>query len=207
MPSTESEGVRYSAPRVKDLSRDTLELSNDTIFIVDANLRISYCNPAWDRFARANGGEEVVAARVLGNDLMCVIPEPLRDFYAQVFRSCHVRKLTFDIDYECSSPEQYRLLHMSILPLEPSGSLAFVNSIRVERPHGSERPALPSSENYFGDRGMVTVCCHCRRTQRQDASGQWDWVPAFIHKGKWQVSHGICPMCVSYFYWPYLPKD
>jgi hypothetical protein len=201
---TNSSRMSYSEPRLQELARDTLERSKDVIFIVDSELRITYCNPAWDEFALANGGEEVVAARVLGTDLMRVIPEPLRDFYSQVFQRCRWRHLTFDIDYECSSAELYRLLHMNILPLKRSGELAFVNSRRVEHVHGPERPASSPTDTYFNAHGMITMCCHCRRTRRQDASGVWDWVPAFLQGRKWKISHGMCPVCVSYFYSQYL---
>jgi hypothetical protein len=181
-------------------ARDTFECSKDVIFVVDSEFRITYCNPAWDEFALANGGEEVVAARVLRTDLMRVIPESLCDFYREVFQRCRQRHLTFDIDYECSSATLYRLLHMNILPLKHSGELAVVNSVRVERIHGAERPALSLTDIYFGADGMITVCCHCRRTQRQDASGVWDWVPAFLQTEKWEITHGMCPVCVSHFY-------
>ena len=187
----------------EELSRDTLEHSNEVIFIVDRHLRIAYCNPAWDRFALNNGGEDVVAARVLSTDLMSVIPEPLFDFYSQVFQRCSQCPLAFDLDYECSSPELFRLLHMNILPLRRSGGLAFINSLRVEHIHGAERPVWPVSDIYFSPDRMITMCCHCQRTRRRDASQAWDWVPEFVRTRSWRVSHGICPVCKSYFYSKY----
>src|SRR6185369_2856820 len=179
--------MTYSEPRFEELSRDTLDRSNDLIFIVDSQLAITYCNPAWDEFALANGGEEVVGPRVIGTDLMSVIPEALRDFYSEVFQRCRQRHLTFDIDYECSSAELYRLLHMNILPLKRSKELAFINSTRVERVHGAERPASPPTDIYFSAHGMISVCCHCRRTRRQGASDVWDWVPVFLLTRLWKI--------------------
>ena len=201
--------MHYSEARFGELDRDTLERSKDVVFIVDSELRITYCNPAWDEFALANSGEEVVGARVLGTDLMRVIPESLRDFYSEVLQHCRQRHLTFDLDYECSSAELYRLLHMTILPLKRSGELAFVNATRVERIHGAECPASSPTDTYFSAHGLITVCCHCRRTRRQDASDLWDWVPAFLQPAflqtrRWEISHGMCPVCVSYFYSQYL---
>jgi DNA-binding NarL/FixJ family response regulator len=196
--------MKYSEPCCKELARDTLERSKDIIFMVDSQLTITYCNPAWDKFAIANGGEEVVGALVLGTDLMRVIPESLHDFYSDVFERCQLRQSTFDFDYECSSAEQYRLDHMTILPLRRSGELAIVNSVRVERIHGAQCPALSSEDVYFNVHGMLTVCSHCRRTRRQDIPDVWDWVPAFLQTRKWKISHGMCPVCVSYFYSHYL---
>ena len=195
--------MSHPAPECEELSCDTLEHSKEVIFIVDSELRITYCNPAWDEFALANSGEDVVVSRVLATDLMRVIPEPLKDFYSQVFHRCHQCHLTYDFDYECSSAELYRLLHMNILPLKRSGGLAFVNSIRVEHIHGPERPASSASDIYFSAHRMITMCCHCRRTRRQDASDVWDWVPEFVQARNWKVSHGICPVCKSYFYSKY----
>lgn len=206
-PETHSGGMSYSEPRFEELTRSTAEHSKEVIFIVDSELRISYCNPAWDEFALANGGEDVVAARVLATDLMGVIPEPLRDFYSEVFQRCRQRYLAFDFDYECSSAQLYRLLHMNILPLKRSGGLAFVNSIRVEHIHGAERPASAAADIYLSAHGMITMCCHCRRTQRQDASDVWDWVPVFVQTRQWDVTHGICPVCRSYFYSKYFTAD
>lgn len=175
--------------------------------MVDSELRITYCNPAWDEFALANGGEDAVAARVLGTDLMNVIPEPLRDFYSEAFERCRQRHLTFDIDYECSSAQLYRLMHMNILPLKRSGELAFVNSTRVEHIHGAERTPSSATDIYLSARGMITMCCHCRRTRRQDPSDVWDWVPAFVQTRKCTISHGICPACASYYYSKYFTAD
>lgn len=187
-------------PDFGELSRATVERSNEVVFLVDPGLRITYCNPAWDKFALANGGEQVVAARVIGTDLMRVIPESLRDLYSGLFQRCAQQHLTFDFDYECSSAEVYRLLHMNILPLNKAGALAFVNSIRIEHVHGPERPAVEAADVYVSPQGIVTLCSHCRRTRRREASDIWDWVPPFLNTTEWKVSHGVCPTCLSYFY-------
>src|SRR4051794_35185574 len=129
-PEVNSSGMSYSEPRFEELTRDTVEHSKDVIFIVNSELRIKYCNPAWDEFALANGGEDAAAACVLESDLMRVIPEPLHAFYSEVFLRCRQVHLAFHLDYECSSAQLYRLRHMDILPLKRSGELAIVNSIR-----------------------------------------------------------------------------
>ncbi len=189
-----------SEPSFGELSRNTVERSKDVIFMVDAKMRITYCNPAWDKFALANGGEDVVAARIVGTDLMCVIPAPLRDLYNEMFQRCREQHRTFDFDHECSSAEVYRLLHTNVLPLNRVGDLAFINSIRVERTHGLERPRVDPADIYISAHGIISMCSHCRRSRRQDASGVWDWVPAFLQTREWKISHGVCPVCLSYFH-------
>jgi hypothetical protein len=196
--------MEYSKSRPEMLDRNVLEGSKDVIFLVDCAFQITYCNPAWDAFATANGGEQIVARHVVGTDLFSAISGPLRDFYRDVCCCCLRQHLTFDFDYECSGASLYRLLHMKILPLKDSGELAFINSFRVERLHGAERPVFPPTGAYIGSHGMITICCHCRRACRQDASELWDWVPDFLQAGKWQVTHGMCPVCTSYFYSRYL---
>jgi hypothetical protein len=206
-PLETNQGVkRYLEPRFEELTRDTADQSRDVIFMVDSEMRITYCNPAWDQFALANGGEDFVAARALGTDLMQVIPDPLHDFYSEAFLRCRRHHLPFDIDYECSSAQLYRLMHMNILPLKRSGELAFVNSVRVEHIHGAERPASSATDIYFSPYGMIAMCCHCRRTRRQDGSEVWDWVPAFLQTQNYTISHGICPACVSYYYSKYFTR-
>jgi hypothetical protein len=182
------------------LAPETVERSADVICLVNSEMRITYCNPAWDRFALENGGENAIAAKVVGTELLRVVPDSLRDFYKGMFQRCSEQHFTFDFDYECSSAEMFRLFHMDVLPLNRSGDLALINSVKVECPHGVERPAVDSEKIYISREGIITMCSHCRRSRRQDASGVWDWVPSFLQTREWQVSHGVCPVCFSYFY-------
>jgi hypothetical protein len=207
LPEIPATGLSYSKLLPEVLGRPVLYASKDVIFLVDSELRITYCNPAWDTFAMANGGEGVLAEHVIGSNLMSAIAEPLHPLFRDVCRSCREHHLTFDMDYECSTAALYRLLHVKILPLRASGELAFIHSTRVERPHGVERPAFSATSDYVGDHGIVTLCCHCRRARRQDASSMWDWVPAFLQPERWKITHGMCPVCVSYFYSRYLVDE
>ena len=42
-----------------DYPVSVVEADTAVIFCLDADLRITYCNPAWDRFALENGGEHL----------------------------------------------------------------------------------------------------------------------------------------------------
>ncbi len=139
-------------PGFGELSRETVERSNEVVFLVDPGLRITYCNPAWDKFALANRGEQVVAARVIGTDLMRVIPESLRDLYSGLFQRCRQQHLTFDFDYECSSAEGYRLLHMNIFPL---------NNLRVVQ---KARHEVHIGFGLLQGRRAADGAHHCRRS-------------------------------------------
>lgn len=199
-------GMGFFEPRF-ELARSVLESSQDVIFVVNSDLRLTYCNPAWDKFALENDGEDATASCVLGTDLMRAIPLPLRDFYRGAFQRCRQQGLAFELDYECSSAKMYRLLHMSIFPLKRSNELAVVNSTRVELAQAADQPPSLPAKTYLGGHGTIAMCCHCRRTRRQDGTNVWDWVPAYLETRKWKISHGMCPVCVSYFYSQYLNAD
>ena len=192
--------ISWSEPHEQELDHEAMESSRDVIFIADADLRISYCNPAWDKFALENGGAKTTAGHTLGTDLMRVIPVPLHKFYSDTFAACRRRRLACEVAYECSSPRHFRLMHMSILPLKHANELAFVNSYRAEHEHGPDRPARAVAEHYFSPDGIVTQCSHCRRTKRQDVADAWDWVPAFLRLEDWKISPGLCHICHFYFY-------
>ena len=203
--------TRFSKPHINDLDRDAFDRSKDVVWIVDAQQRICYCNPAWDRFALNNGGDNAVAERVVGADLMSFIPTELHDFYQRAMDETRRSNTIFDVDFECSSAELYRLLHMMILPVQRSGELVFVSSPRREFPHSAELVCPAHWENYANSDGIITMCCHCRRTRRCVESQVWDWVPDFLTPekvhGNLQISHGMCPICVSYFYSDFLGKS
>lgn len=179
-----------------------LEKDPSIVYLLGADLRIVYCNKAWDDFAALNGGAGLNREAVLGASVMEVTAMPLRPFYASAFTWTQKKLRTWEHDFECSSPEFYRLFHMRVLPLADS-YLMVENSLRVERPHGPEHPGMPSYPfAYVNGHGIVTMCCHCRRTQRLNtgAASIWDWVPGFVEKSPQRVSHGLCANCAAYFY-------
>lgn len=180
----------------------SLEADHSIIYLLGPDLRIVYCNRAWDEFASLNGGIGLNRESVLGKSVLDVIAEPLRPFFANGFAQAQKQLRPWEHDYECSSPEVFRLFHMRVLPLANS-YLLVENSLKVERPHGSERPAMPSYQApYLNEHGILTMCAHCRRTRRIDTGEVpiWDWVPAFLTEPPGRVSHGLCRNCRSYFY-------
>ena len=191
--------VRLAAAgfRVKDLEAD-----NAIIYLLQPDLRIIYCNKAWDRFAEQNGGLGLIRPAILGTRILDVIPEPLKSYYENGLTQAKEKGRPWEHDYECSSPEFYRLFHMRVLPLADSYVLV-ESSLRVERLHGLDRPEMPANAVfYLNEHGILTMCSHCRRTRRIGmAEGPvWDWVPSFLVDPPGRVSHGLCPNCRAYFY-------
>ena len=139
---------------------------------------------------------------IRGTSVLDVIPELLRPIYANGYAQAKGQSRPWEHDYECSSPDSYRLFHMRALPLSNS-YLLIENSLRVERHHGPERPAMPANTVlYLGDTGILTMCCHCRRTRRIGTASVpvWDWVPAHLVNPPGPISHGLCRNCRAYFY-------
>jgi hypothetical protein len=182
-------------------SEAALEFDPAIIFVLDANLRIVYCNRAWDVFARQNDGHGSYRSSVLGTSWINVIPDSLRDFYSDGVAGVHRSGKVWEHDFECSSPELLRRFHMRVLPL-PEFHLLIENSSRVEAHHHKDLDSDTENFTYVNRFGVVTMCSHCRRSRRADPGQHkfWDWIPRFVRKTPDAVSHGLCPTCCAYFY-------
>ena len=188
-----------SKPVVGAIPISTLEASGDISCRLNSDLRIVYCNPAWDRFALANNGGLALSDRVLGSIIMDFIPPELIEFYRAAFASA--RDAVVEFDYECSTPDLYRIFQMQILPVEEPKGYTVINALTVEEGMEGKRTALVlNPPEYLNEAGIITLCSHCRRSSRIDCSGQWDWVPANLKPALRNVSHGLCPICYEYFY-------
>ena len=184
---------------------NTLEASGDVSCQLNSDLRICYCNPAWDRFALANNGGLALSNRILGSLILDYVPPELIEFYRAAFASA--RDAVVEFDYECSSPDLYRTFKMQILPNDRPKGYTVINALNVQESMEERRSALVLAPNYLTDAGIITVCSHCRRSRRIDIPGQWDWVPANLKPAQRNVSHGLCPICHAYFYGHMLPKS
>ena len=187
------------------VSTGSLEGLSDVACLLNRELRITYCNPAWDRFALANHGERATAESVLGSSIMDFVPIPLIEFYTAAFDSA--RSNVVEFDYECSSPTTFRSFRMQILPIGHLKSYAVIHSLKIDETATERRQAFVFGREYLNDAGLVTVCSHCRRSRRADAPAIWDWVPAILEPVHKNVSHGLCPVCHEYFYRHMLPAS
>jgi hypothetical protein len=183
---------------------DVLESLPDSCFVLSEALDIVFCNSAWDRFAQENGGATARAACVISKNLLDVIAPALRDFYRQLFAQARILGQPVDHDYECSSPAAFRLYRMRIYPLESSKGFVVLNSLRVQRPH-DRIASEPDDAAYIDSAGLIHMCANCRRTRRvADRDNAWDWVPAYLDGNRKNISHGVCPMCLEYYYRPFM---
>jgi hypothetical protein len=183
-----------------------LDQSPDVSYVVSENLDITYCNPAWDGFAREQGGcVAAMSANVVGRSLLEFLPRELKDFYVELFADARALGQPVSHDYECSSAYVFRLYHMQIYPLQRGAGFVVQNSLRVERRH--DRVARePSNALYADDQGWIHACANCRRTQRSASPAIWDWVPAYLANRDLKITHGVCPMCMEFYYMPAIKK-
>lgn len=175
-----------------------LENCPEPCFTVSESLAITYCNSAWDRSALLNqGSPAVLSHNVTSRNLLEFIPRELKQYYLDLFATARAVGHPVSHDYECSSATLFRLYRMQIYPL--TSGFAVINSLRLEHPH--ERvPVAPNDAVYRNGAGLIRMCANCRRTRRVDNPDAWDWVPAYLDLPYGDVSHGVCPPCLAFYY-------
>jgi len=179
----------------------TLQRSPAVCYVLDSELRILYCNPAWNDFARLNGAPQLTSDAVIGFDLFDAIPEGLRALYSEAFQQVLRTGRVWEQSYECSSPTVFRIFRMRIHLLKSQNWFIITNPLLVERPHTKAAPS--DTKTYVNADGFLTMCAHCRCSRRLDDPGQWDFVPDYLQlspQSPVKVSHGLCPVCRAYFY-------
>ena len=195
-------GPTSTAPQVAQdqLSRimSALQRSGTVSYILDSQLRILYCNPAWDEFAKSNGAPQLTSDASVGFDLFDAIPEDLRSLYSDAFRQVRRTGQVWESSYQCSSPTAYRMFRMRIHLLKAQNWYVVTNPLVVERPHTQTSAA--DATTYVNVSGLVTMCAHCRCSRRVDDPGQWDFVPEYLIQPPVRVSHSLCAVCRAYFY-------
>lgn len=180
--------------------KQLLETSQDVVYVLDGDLCIAACNRGWDTFALENGGIGFSSGDVVGRTIFDFIPDVLVAFYVDKYEAARRSPACVELDYDCSSPTEYRQFHMALQRIEDGG----IVSISSRRPgltsHLLEQDGKADHPAYRSESGLITMCANCRRTKRQDAHSKWDWVPSFLNHPAGKVSQGICPVCTNRFY-------
>ncbi|HSO36939.1 MAG TPA: hypothetical protein VLT33_30655 [Labilithrix sp.] len=161
------------------------------------NGTILWVNEGWREFARANGGPDIATKFGPGTSYFDPIAPPLRSFYEDALQNALLTGEPFEQDYECSSPDTFRLHHLRALPFGTQG-LLLEHSLLVEHP--AEHPDAPAiTARYTNEHGQILQCANCRRARRVEG-GSWDWVRPWVRETPGNASHGICSACMDY-YW------
>jgi len=176
----------------------TLDEDPSSICALTTELRISYVNRAWFRFATDNDASWADGDWGIGTLITNAIPAILRPFYDELFRVALERREIVEHDYECSTPTLRRYFRMRILPCE-SGALLCVHSPLRESSHVA--PGNPALESRYRDgEGLILQCSNCRRVRCVTEPVQWEWVPAYVAEPMPDTSHGLCAVCTDYYY-------
>jgi len=177
-----------------------LEESPAVSYILDSKHRFVYTNPAWDAFAVTNEGPQLAGETMVGCNIFDAIANVLRPVYSDAFRQVTETAEVWGKTYNCSSPEHERQFRMKIYFMERRNWFLVTNSLLAERPH---RKSHGAHEGAYFDRGIITMCAHCRCSKRVDGTKGWDFVPEYLRLTGMQtlkVSQGLCPVCQEHFY-------
>ena len=182
--------------------RRNLNRSTSVIYMLDDELRFTFCNQEWDRFAAANGGVGLEGAGQLGRCLLDSLSEQLRPFFQSAFQEVRETRQNWEHRYECPSSTLQRTFLMVIAPSPEGEGFIVVNSLIVERPH--EAKPCSHLENIYADaEGKITMCGRCRKsrvlTPETDAEAEWNWVPAHL-EGRRAINHVLCATCFNIYY-------
>jgi hypothetical protein len=170
----------------------SLASGDNTTYVLSDDLRIIRVNEAWTRFARANGGEDMLVRCGRGTLLLDSISGDLRALHRELLEGVATTGERREQDYECSSAATERTFRMIVFPAR-ARFLVVTHSLRIERPH--ERPVMAPDDCGYTNDGIIRMCSNCRRVLAIGASERWDWVPAYVTAMPANVSHGLCPPC------------
>ncbi|MFN2370590.1 MAG: hypothetical protein ABR506_05470, partial [Candidatus Krumholzibacteriia bacterium] len=164
----------------------------------DPQLRLAGWNEAYLAFALANGADDLEDRFPLGSDLAAAVSGPLQAYYQHLFAEILAGGAPVHRQYECSSADEQRFLHMSAYPI--AGGTGLVVSHHVVHRGAHAAPALPLREHHTDGRGLVVQCANCRKIRDHRTATKWDWVPEILDHPPDNVSHGLCANCLDHYY-------
>jgi hypothetical protein len=126
--------------------------------------RITEVNHNWKRFALENGGENLIAEKVIGRSLRDFISGDItRMFVSALLQSTRMTGRERTVTYRCDSAEVKRYMAMDIVPVS-SGEL--ISRHRVLRE--LKLPvAMPFSAIKSGEKTLIKRCSMCNRLAKE----------------------------------------
>ena len=165
---------------------------------------IVYCNPAWDAYARENGGDPGALGRT-------VTGKPFRSFImgeevrnaVSIYMGLALRGEPASFLSECNSPEVGRVIMNRFEPVRSSRSrltvgaaavYSLVRSYAISELHAPH----PVQDDLYRDRdGLIHMCAFCRRVQRRGQDGGWDYVPEYVKSRDETIVQTCCGSCYA----------
>jgi hypothetical protein len=167
----------------------TFEHSGNVTCVVDAASKIVYCNPAWDAFARRNGGVRATSHYVMGKPFLEYIPAVLKPHYERLFKTAAAERRMVSGDYDCNTPHLFRRYRLLMMPVSGTDLTAMIHALQFEYP-ARETSDSPAAENCGAS---ATMCAQCLRVASEN--GDWLWVPDLVRSPPAGVSQQLCPDC------------
>ncbi len=169
-------------------------MSGDIVYRINGQDRIVFVNEEWDRFAQANDGETVLAARVLQRPLWDFISDvTTQEIYRQILqrvRSGRPVRFTF----RCDAPQFRRTLRMDIYPGE--GNTVEFRTHTLSEEH---RQSVRFEVTRCGSGDLLRMCSWCKKVYTE---GSWEEIEVAIERLQIfrrpcppLITHGICESC------------
>jgi hypothetical protein len=181
---------------LKFFNIEALDREKSPITLIRPTGTILWFNQAWSQAAIDSGAESVLTRFPVGSSYFEGISGDLRGFFQVQFSHCIRTHEPFFQEYECSTPTCFRLFELRALPIEAEALLlehSKLASSAMTRPAGP-----PNEEDYRFPNGLIYQCSNCRRTKT--LNDRWVWVTEWVSRPPARTSHGICKVCVGY-YW------
>jgi hypothetical protein len=172
--------------------------SQDTICIVDNDLRLVGYNDAWINFANNNNGESALQQFPLGANISDAGEEPIKSYIEKAYRGALQNNKPFEHDYECSSPEKFRVFHQTAYPLIDSIGLVITNHLVQEKPHTEKE--VEFNNRFVNEHGIIIQCANCRKIRNPVNPSNWYWVPSLVKSPLENISHSLCVPCLDHYY-------
>lgn len=189
---------------LKEFDLETLETSPDVIYAIDRNLNFTYYNPSWIEFAEKNKGpEDILDLHPIGSSLFKGMSGESVDFYQSHYSSAFEKEHPTIHEYECSSPEHYRIYAQFSYPVANRNNVLIINRLVYEEPISAKnkKKLLLPDEKKFRDRyGYLTQCSNCRCFKPANEDNRWEWVSVWSEAIPEKTSHSVCPTCYD-FHW------
>lgn len=171
-------------------------MNEPTVYATDTNGVIRFVDGAWETFARSNGGEAVMAERVIGRRLLDFISDPTsRELYERMMtRAMHGFPVV--VRFRCDAPDRRRWMRLRMTALE--SGLRF--EVETEREEVRDPVALIDRDREIGE-GLLNMCSWCNKVA---VGSHWLEVEEAIEALDLfelpelpAISHGICLSCFN----------
>jgi hypothetical protein len=178
-------------------SRDAVR--GEVRYRIDAHDTLVGFSRAWDDFARANAGPELVARKARGRPLWRFIHDAdTRHLHRRLLEVVRAGRALWRLPFRCDAPDLRRHMEMDIVPLAGGHVEYRCRLLRAE-------PRAPVPVDYAATGRLVKMCSWCKRVET--APGVWKELEAAIRElGLFEaapppgVSHGICRECQARYY-------